>query len=263
MIAVAIINNVPALIPVVNELIASFKPSRTPETLDTISSPFSTSSLIGSKIGDRNPPPLSSPPLNILKALNPANPTNIVFRISERLNIDKFFLNTPIPSFTALLKDVKILLTVLTNASPPLILLGENNFFIEFTIPSKEIPFILDNFDINLSKTDINPLTPAAKNSNTVLNGFDDCIACSIPSTNLRIAPVTFSSNVINAKNPDPLPEGANALKKDVTIFAAILNKDPKIPKTLPMACPNLTNPACAFSPFNAVKNFSIPLATS
>ena len=124
---------------------------------------------------------------------------------------------------------------VLTKASPPLILLDENNFFIEFIIPSKEIPFILEIFDINLSKIDNKPLTPEAKNSNTVLNGFDDCIARSIPSTNLRIAPVTFSSNVMKAKNPDPSPEGANALKKDLTIDAAILNNDPKIPKTFPI----------------------------
>ena len=65
-----------------------------------------------------------------------------------------------------------------------------------------------------------------------------------MPSTNLRIAPVTFSNKVINPKNPDPSPETENALKKDVTIVAAILNNEPKIPRTFPIVCPNLTNPA-------------------
>ena len=249
--------------PKVNELIAFFNPSRTPDTLDTISSPFSTSSLSGSKIGDKNPPSFFSPPLNILKALKPANPTNIVFNISERLNIDRFFLNSPIPSLTALLKDLKMFLTELTKTSPPLILCEENRFFRELVIPSKDMPFILDIFDTNLSKTLINALTGAAKNSNRVLNGFVDLITVSIPSTNLRRAPVTFSNKVINAKNPDPSLETENALKKDVTMVAAILNREPKIPKTFPIACPNLTNPACTFSVLNDAKNFSIPFATS
>ena len=168
MIAVAIINNVPAFTPVVNELMAFFKPSKTPDTLDTISSPFSTSSFNGSKIGDKNPPSFLPSPLNILNVLKPAKPISIVLRISDKLNMDRFFLNSPNPSLTAELKDLKILLTVLIKASPPLMVCDENRFFIEFVIPSKDIPFKLDIFDTNLSKTLINAFTGAARNSNRV-----------------------------------------------------------------------------------------------